>query len=83
MFCNPAVDRAEEILSIVCLSLAPSPLPCRGGRNIIGREGDLPFCTSPSLQSSALPTEIRWPTLGLGVLCVSCLPGFLPQESIT
>ena len=70
MFCNPAVDRAEEILSIVCLSLAPSPLPCRGGRNIIGREGDLPFCTSPSLQSSALPTEIRWPYLRIG--CIMC-----------
>ena len=26
MFCNPAVYRAEEILSIVCLSLAPCPL---------------------------------------------------------
>ena len=26
LFCNPAVCRAQEILSIVCLSLAPCPL---------------------------------------------------------
>lgn len=62
MFCNPAVDRAEEILSIVCLSLAPSPLPCRGGRNIIGREGDLPFCTSPL---PAVQRSTDWDTLAL------------------
>lgn len=72
MFCNPAVYRAKKILSIVCLSLAPESFALQrweehnreGGREIY------PSVPPPSLQSSALPTEIGWPYLRIG--CIMC-----------
>ena len=86
MFCNPAVYRAKKILSIVCLSLAPESFALQrweehnreGGRFTLLYPPPPPPC-SPALY------RLRYAgsTLGLDVLCVSCLPGFLPQESIT